>query len=71
MEELQKHNKLKEIVGSNFGKNLRKEDCYNQDHVRERRILTTHRNVRFQVFTAVTMKNDIFWDVKQRGSCKS
>jgi hypothetical protein len=26
--------------------------------------------VRFEVFTAVTMKNTAFWDVKPRGSCK-
>jgi hypothetical protein len=27
--------------------------------------------VRFEVFTAVTMNNDIFWDVKPCGSCKN
>jgi hypothetical protein len=27
--------------------------------------------VRFEVFTAVTMKNVVFWDVKQCGSCKN
>jgi hypothetical protein len=27
--------------------------------------------VRFEVFTAVTMKNDVFWDVKPFGSCKN
>jgi hypothetical protein len=26
--------------------------------------------LRFEVFTAVTMKNDVFWDVTQGGSCK-
>jgi hypothetical protein len=26
---------------------------------------------RFKVFTAVTMKNAIFWDVTPRGSCKN
>jgi hypothetical protein len=26
---------------------------------------------RFEVFTAVTMKNVVFWDVKPCGSCKS
>jgi hypothetical protein len=27
--------------------------------------------VRFEVFTAVTMKNGIFWNVKPCGSCKN
>jgi hypothetical protein len=27
--------------------------------------------VRFELFTAVTMKNGIFWDVKPCGSCKN
>jgi hypothetical protein len=26
--------------------------------------------VRFEVFTTVTMKNDVFWDVTPCGSCK-
>jgi hypothetical protein len=26
--------------------------------------------VRFEVFTAVTMKNGVFWDATQYGSCK-
>jgi hypothetical protein len=29
------------------------------------------RNVRFEVFTAVTMKNGVFWDITPCGSCKS
>jgi hypothetical protein len=29
------------------------------------------RLVRFEVFTAVTMKNCVFWDVTPCGSCKS
>jgi hypothetical protein len=29
------------------------------------------RFVRFYVFTAVTMKNAVFWDVTPRGSCKT
>jgi hypothetical protein len=28
-------------------------------------------NVRFEVFTAVTMKNAIFWDVMPCGSCRN
>jgi hypothetical protein len=27
-------------------------------------------SVRFELFTAVTMENDVFWDVAQCGSCK-
>jgi hypothetical protein len=27
--------------------------------------------VRFEVFTVVTMKNAVFWDVTTRGSCKN
>jgi hypothetical protein len=27
--------------------------------------------VRFEVFTAVTMKNDVLWDVTPCGSCKN
>jgi hypothetical protein len=28
-------------------------------------------NVRFEVFTAVTMKNGVLWDVTSCGSCKN
>jgi hypothetical protein len=28
-------------------------------------------NVRFEVFTAVTMKNGVFWDAMPYGSCKN
>jgi hypothetical protein len=27
--------------------------------------------LRFEVFTAVAMKNDVFWDVRPYGSCKN
>jgi hypothetical protein len=30
-----------------------------------------HEHVRFEVFTAVTIKNGIFWDVTPCGSCKN
>jgi hypothetical protein len=30
-----------------------------------------YENVRFEVFTAVTMKNGVFWDVTPCGSCKN
>jgi hypothetical protein len=29
------------------------------------------KDVRFEVFTAVTMKNGVFWDVTPCGSCKN
>jgi hypothetical protein len=29
------------------------------------------RTVRFEVFTVVTMKNGVFWDVMPCGSCKN
>jgi hypothetical protein len=29
------------------------------------------QSVRFEVFTAVTMKNGVFWDVTPCGSCKN
>jgi hypothetical protein len=32
--------------------------------------LDTFHSVRFEVFTAVTMKNAVFWGVKACGSCK-
>jgi hypothetical protein len=31
----------------------------------------TVANVRFEVFTVVTMKNSVFWDVTPCGSCKN
>jgi hypothetical protein len=34
-------------------------------------IRTTEHNVRFEFFTAVTMKNGVFWDVMSCGSCKN
>jgi hypothetical protein len=33
-------------------------------------LLNFYRNVIFEVFTAVTMKNGVFWDVMPCGSCK-
>jgi hypothetical protein len=32
---------------------------------------TDSGNVRFEVSTAVTMKNAVFWDVTPSGSCKA
>jgi hypothetical protein len=34
-------------------------------------ILLNVKFARFEVFTAVTMKNGAFWDVTPRGSCKN
>jgi hypothetical protein len=34
-------------------------------------LLVTANVVRFEVFTAVTMKNGVFWDVTPCGSCKN
>jgi hypothetical protein len=34
-------------------------------------VRTFYQNVRFEVFTAVTMKNGVFWDVTPCGSCKN
>jgi hypothetical protein len=33
--------------------------------------VTIYNYVRFEVFTAVTMKNDVFWEVTSCGSCKN
>jgi hypothetical protein len=35
------------------------------------RILYNNEILRFEVFTAVAMKNDVFWDVMPCGSCKN
>jgi hypothetical protein len=32
---------------------------------------TQQYNIRFEVFTAVTMKNGVFWDVTLCGSCNN
>jgi hypothetical protein len=32
---------------------------------------SSEKNVRLEVFTAVIMKNGVFWDVTPRGSCKN
>jgi hypothetical protein len=36
-----------------------------------RRSPLANHTARFEVFTAVTMKNDVFWDVTPCGSCKN
>jgi hypothetical protein len=35
-----------------------------------RNMATNDKAERFEVFTAVTMKNGVFWDVNPFGSCK-
>jgi hypothetical protein len=39
--------------------------------VKRNEILTCNERVRFEVFTAVTMKNVVFWDATPCGSCKN
>jgi hypothetical protein len=34
-------------------------------------MVETNFNETFEVFTAVTMKNGVFWDFTRRGSCKN
>jgi hypothetical protein len=34
-------------------------------------VITSSRDERFEVFTAVSMKNGVFWDVPPCGSCKN
>jgi hypothetical protein len=38
---------------------------------KQNRPKVTWKFVRFEVFTAVTMTNGVFWDVMPRGSCKN
>jgi hypothetical protein len=38
---------------------------------RKRKRNDNYKNVRFEVSTAVTMKNGVFWDVMLCGSCKN
>jgi hypothetical protein len=33
--------------------------------------MSIFKYVRYEVFTAVTVKNAVFWDVTPRGSCKN
>jgi hypothetical protein len=35
------------------------------------KLQSAEKSVRFEVFTAVTMKNGVFWDVTPCGSCKN
>jgi hypothetical protein len=43
----------------------------NSLHVLTLELSSIYRNVRFEVFTAGTMKNAVFWDVTPCGSCKN
>jgi hypothetical protein len=49
-----------------FFPNIRR-DCQAWELNKETKI----RGVRFEVFTAVTMKNGVLWDVTPRRSCKN
>jgi hypothetical protein len=42
-----------------------------QDRDLRKALVNMVMNVRFEVFTAVTMKNGVFWDVTLCGSCKN
>jgi ribosome biogenesis protein Nip4 len=42
-----------------------------QNRYRWRALVNSVMNVRFEVFTAVTMKNGVFWVVTPCGSCKN
>jgi hypothetical protein len=44
---------------------------HNDSIVRVTKIGQLGKNVRFEVFTAVTMKNGVFWDVTPCGSYKN
>jgi hypothetical protein len=37
----------------------------------EKELISDTRNLRFEVFMAVTMKNGVFWVVTPCGSCKN
>jgi hypothetical protein len=41
------------------------------NHLNKYAIMNPSQYVRFEVFTAVTMKNDVFWDVTPCVSCKN
>jgi hypothetical protein len=43
----------------------------NRQTFRQLRTLVSYKDVRFEIFTAVTMKNGVFWDVTPCGSCKN
>jgi hypothetical protein len=45
--------------------------CVWLSHKKQMSIWKDTYNVRFEVFTAVTMKNGVFWDVTPCGSCGS
>jgi hypothetical protein len=43
----------------------------NDRRLRDERLFPSPTRVRFEFFTAVTMKNGVFWDVTPCGSCKN
>jgi hypothetical protein len=46
-------------------------DLPTSNQCRNNKLEYMHSDVRFEVFTVVTMKNAIFWDVTSCGSCKN
>jgi hypothetical protein len=42
-----------------------------QNRYRWRALVNSEMNVRFEVFTAVSMENGFFWEVTPCGSCKN
>jgi hypothetical protein len=65
------------VVPEDFNNNVAPPECQHSYDIRCYRRLSgwwAKRNtisVRFEVFTAVTMKNGVFWDVTPCGSCKN
>jgi hypothetical protein len=47
------------------------EDCILHIHRRENLKSYKRKHIRFEVFTAVTMKNGVFWDVTPCDSCRN
>jgi hypothetical protein len=45
--------------------------CLQRDRAPRNHAETVAHHVRFEVFTAVTLKNDVFWVVRPCGSCKN
>jgi hypothetical protein len=45
-----------------FGNDIKKSECKSGGN---------YEDVRFEVFTAVTVKNGVFWDVPPCGSCNN
>jgi hypothetical protein len=57
---------------NSFGASLR-DTPFDRGEIPEKcgKLYNEHMSVRFEVFTAVTMNNDVFWDVTPCCSCKN